>query len=136
MKTLAEQRAEFLDEFAAIETTLTNASAQLDRLLKSYRLNDAALIDAQAHALAGLAGLRKVAEQIAPGQHARPSRLPAHKSTLSLADQLAAQRAEVAGTLALVARMPGVQARAINNAAACVATDLFKVECAVRTAER
>ena len=130
--TLAVHRAEFVAEFDAIEDNLVAAIAELAKLLNSYRLSPAAMIDAQAHALASVRALRKVAESIDPGAKA-PSNTRPQSWPASLAAQLAGHRIAITQTLRLVALMPGVNKDAMLSAQQHMATTLAKVEATART---
>lgn len=124
---LATQRAQFAAEFEQIEDTISHACAELAKLLNSYRLQVGTMADAQAHALAGIRGLRKAAEQIDPTARPVTNTRP-QAWTGTLADQLASHRASVAQTLALVQHMPGVDSRRVAALAEMTADRLHAAE--------
>ncbi len=130
--TLAQQRAQFVAEFAQIEDALAHACAELGKLLATYRLNPAGLMDAQAHALASARALRTVAEAIpAAGKPVAATRPQAWTATL--ADQLTSHRVAVAQTLALVALMPAVDSGRLTSLCEDVAGQLATAERIART---
>lgn len=131
-ESLADQRAQFAAEFTVIEDTIAHACAELGKLLNSYRLQVGTLADAQAHALAGVRGLRLAAEQIDPTTKPVSNTRPQAWSG-SLADQLAGHRAAVAQTLALVQHMPGIDGQDVGRRCEFVAGHLFTLERMART---
>lgn len=129
---LAEHREQFLAEFDSIEDQLMHALAEMSKLMHTYRMNTAGLIDAQDHALASVRACRKVAASIDPAAKApastRPQQWPG-----TLAEQLETHRVAVAQTMALVECMPGTDRQEVNRITEGVCRHLQAAERIART---
>lgn len=98
---------EYAAEFESLAGQVLYTCAELGKFMNARGLNVGPLADAQNHAHASLAALRKVAEQLDPAADQRPAKLPP-APVERVSDRVLAAGVDVRDALAEAARLRGI----------------------------